>query len=100
MSARTSWERFKAEAKALLPWLGAGVGTGMLIGGYFGAIENGNQIRKINKRLDNHSRVISQHAHAGNQLVAVCEDQERKIEDLERQQRLLMEQALRATKGE
>lgn len=97
--ARSWWERTKAELAVWAPWLGIGAVGGMLVGGYVGAVENSRQIKRINRRLDRHSYLIDQHADAGNQLVAKCKEDHDRLEEMERKQNLLMEQALRVTEG-
>ena len=96
---KTGWFRFKQEVKEMAPWLALGTAGGMLVGGYFGAVENSRQIKHINKRIERHSELINQHADAGNDLVAKCREDHEKLEELERRQTLLMEQALRDTNG-
>lgn len=71
----------------------------MLIGGYVGAISNSVEIGKMKKQINHHSDVLNQHADAGNTLVDRCREDHDKLEELERRQALLMEQALRETTG-
>lgn len=96
---KTGWYRFTETMKEMAPWLAIGSVGGMIIGGYTGAIKNGRQIDRINKRLDQHSEAINQHADAGNALVAKCREDHERLEEMEKRQALLMEQALRETDG-
>lgn len=88
-------ERVKIKAKhignellSFVPWIAGG----MLIGGYFGAIKNGSDIQKINKRLDRNIEIVDNNA-------ACSKYDRRRIDDLERQTNLLMEKAMAITEG-
>lgn len=100
---RAKWEtrkyKFKRWAAEWIPPMVLGFGGGMLIVGYAGAIKNSSDINKIKKRIDRQSEVLNQHADAGNTLVDRCREDHEKLEELERRQALLMEQALRETTG-
>lgn len=100
---KAKWEtrkyKFKMWAAEWIPPLAIGLGGGMLVGGYFGAIKNSSDINKMKKRIDHQSEVLDQHADAGNALVDRCREDHEKLEELERRQALLMEQALRETAG-
>lgn len=107
MKCQRAWMRFKQEVKEIAPCAILGSGIGMLIGGYFGTIENSKQIRKTNQKLaavaqhvDYHSDILNQHADAGNACVAREDKMEQEIEELRRQNNILMEKALQNTKGE
>lgn len=86
------------------PPIAIGLAGGMLIGGYVGTIDNSIQIGKINKRLDTHAKVINGNADAlegrTNYLKTHQEELEKKVEELQRQNNLLLEKALRETNGE
>lgn len=99
---RVRIDRIKAE----LPAFVTGSVIGMAVFGYFNSISNTNKIVKVQKemkwvekRIDDHSQLINQHADAGNRLVEICKDRDKRIEELEERQALLMEQALRRTEG-
>lgn len=96
---RAKWERAKAEIKELLPWVAFGTVGGMIVGGWVGAIDNSTKINRLAKRVDRHSELINQHADAGNSLAERTWEDHQKIEEIERRQALLMEQALRNTEG-
>lgn len=107
MKLQRAWMRLKEDVKELAPALCIGSGLGMLIGGYFGAVENSRQIKKTNQKLntvaqhvDYHTEIINQHADAGNACVAREDKMEKEIEELRRQNNILMEQALQRTKGD
>lgn len=101
---KAKWERFVHED---LGCIAAGVIAGCGIIGYFGAIANNVRIKKAERRLAGLTAAVNQHAEAINFNADVLENNARcgmhdrsRIEALERQQNLLMEQALRETKGE
>ena len=88
-------ERVKIKAKhvgneliSFIPWIAGG----MLIGGYLGAIKNGSDIQKIDKRLDNMAMVVDHNAD-------IQEKDRDRLDDLERRSNLLMERALTITEG-
>lgn len=106
MKWQRAWMRLKEDVKEVIPAVCIGGGLGMLIGGYFGTIENSKQIRKTNQKLnavsqhvDYHTELINQHADAGNACVAREDKMEQEIEELRRQNNILMGQALQRTKG-
>ena len=107
MKLQRIWMHTKEGLKAIAPCAILGSGIGMLIGGYFGTIENSKQIKKTNQKLnavsqhvDYHTEIINQHADAGNACVAREDKMEKEIEELRRQNNILMEQALQRTKGD
>lgn len=107
MKLQRAWMHTKEGLKAIAPALCIGSGLGMLIGGYFGAVENSRQIKKTNQKLnavsqhvDYHTEIINQHADAGNACVAREDKMEQEIEELRRQNNILMGQALQRTKGD
>lgn len=106
MKLQRAWMHTKEGLKAIAPALCIGSGLGMLIGGYFGAVENSRQIKKTNQKLnavsqhvDYHTELINQHADAGNACVAREDKMEQEIEELRRQNNILLGQALQRTKG-
>lgn len=99
LKIRTGWYRFKQEVKELAPWIGLGAVSGMIIGGYGGAIANGREINRINKRLKRHEEVIDYNAKVIDYNAETTMKDHEKLEELERRQALLMEQALRETAG-
>ena len=93
---RVFWEKTKG---ALIP-IGIGSGIGMIIGGYFGAIFNAKSIEQLEQRTDMIENVVNHNADAqANNLKIQIEDHD-KLEELIRQNNLLMEKALQETKGE
>jgi TolA-binding protein len=107
MKLQRVWISFKQSVYEYAPSIAIGSGLGMLIGGYFGTIANSHQIGKMNKRLDTHEKVINhnadvvqQHASVGNAMIARTNKMQEEIEELQRQNNLLMEKALRETKGD
>lgn len=106
MKLERGWLKFKNFVSEYGTPIGLGTVSGMILGGYLGAIENSRQIRKVNKRLNTHEKVINynagvlnQHADAGNELAAQTAKMQEEIEELQRRNGLLMENALRETKG-
>ena len=93
------WYRIKQEVKELAPWIGLGAVSGMIIGGYGGAIANGREINRMKKRLKNHEDVINHNADVVDHNAEASRKDHEKLEELERRQALLMEQALRETTG-
>ena len=90
-----------------LGFIAIGTVAGLGVFGYFGAIANNYRIKKAEKNLANLTAAMNQHAEAINFNADVLENNARcgmqdrsRIEALERQQNLLMEKALRETKGE
>lgn len=96
---KTGWYKFTRTVAEMAPWLAIGTVGGMIVGGYAGAIQNSQQIGRINKRLQRHGELINQHADAGNDLVAKCREDHERLEELEKRQALLMKQALRQVEG-
>lgn len=99
LKIKTGWYRFKQEVKELAPWIGLGAVSGMIIGGYGGAIANGREINRIKKRLKYHEEVIDHNADIVTHNARESTKDHEKLEELERRQALLMEQALRETTG-
>lgn len=92
---RARWERVKAEA----PAYACGGIIGAAIFGYVNSLCNSYRLDKVEKRVKKHSELINQHADAGNALVERCKETDEKVEELQRKQELLMENALRITEG-
>lgn len=96
---KTGWYRFCSGVKELAPWFALGSVGGMIVGGYVGAIENGKQIIRINKRLDGHEQVINYNADVVDHNAEQSRKDRERIEELERRQALLMEQSLKEIAG-
>ena len=93
---RVKWDCFKTE---YLPSFAIGGILGMTIYSYFGTIGNSVRLKKVEQKVQVHSEIIDQHADAGNALVERCKETDEKVEELQRKQELLMENALRITEG-
>lgn len=94
-----AWIKIKKVTRDWAPAVGIGGGLGMLIGGYFGAIKNHSDIQKLEKRHEHLVGTVNQHADAGNALVDRVNEEKQRIEELQRQNALLMEKALHLTEG-
>ena len=88
----------------VVPAIAVGSGVGMLIGGYFGALKNSIEIGKLNKRTSAlETNVKELHEWADKEVVpkhnAFTDWTHKEIERLDRENRALMERALRETEG-
>ena len=96
-------QRAKKVGNAIIswaPWLAIGTTISAAWLGCCETIHNSSEIKKI-------YRLIDQHAHAGNNLLEVvnnnvdaAEEDRKRIEELEKENRILMEKALRETNGD
>ena len=89
------WEKVKG---ALVP-IGIGSGIGMILGGYFGAIVNAKSIERLEQRTDRIENVVNHNADAQENNLRIQIEDHDKLEELIRQNNLLMEKALQETKG-
>lgn len=92
---QTLWEK----TKGLVVPLAVGGGIGMLFGGYFGAIINANNIEKLEERTDQIEATINHNVDVDNHNIQIAREDHAKLEELVRQNNLLMEKALQETEG-
>lgn len=96
--------RVKNAIVEVAPAIAIGTGIGMLVGGYYGALKNGTEIGKLNKRTSAlETNVKELHEWADKEVVpkhnAFADWTHKEIERLDRENRALMERALRETEG-
>lgn len=87
----------------MLPSIAIGGGLGMIVGGYFGAIANSIQIKRLQRdvnRIDTNVNTIVK-VHDGNmeKLNDFAHETIDQINELQRQNNVLLGQALEETKG-
>ena len=108
---RETKERVKAKAiaawqgfKSWVPLLSVGIGGGMLVGGYIGAVENSRRIKTLEKK-HNQLRADYESTEAWlNQEVVpkhnnLADYAHREIESLKEENRALMKKALQESEG-
>ena len=96
---KTGWYRFCNGVKEIAPAFAIGGVIGAAVTGYIGAIDNSIKINKLNKRVNVHEQVINYNADVVDHNAEQSQKDRERIEELERRQALLMEQALKETAG-
>lgn len=90
--AKGTWMRVKENLPRILFWTGAGV----IIGGATTALRDSKRITKLEKDFDEHRQVNNDNVDKINDFISTTNDS---IDELIRQNNILMEKALQQTEG-
>ena len=103
VKAETLWIKIKTGLIELAPWFGLGACIGMLTGGYFGAIQNGQEIKRLNKRVDVIDKdldgIVERHNENVDKYNSFVNHTHEAIDELRKQNNVLLTRALEETEG-